>query len=378
MLANASQPSLLRGLDLFSSIDITGYRGLDSFRLSGLGRVNLLVGKNNSGKTSILECIEFLQSGGNPGVLHSILSRRGELELWSKGGRTAPAVKHLFAAHKVVGGMLTIEGEVANGGNSPSRRVVMYTETVESEELLTNSDDEQFEELTPYALHVESPSLVEPFRTRMTSDGLLPDFRLVRSTQAAQPAALFLRTEGMTVSDVARCFAEIALTDREDHVVNALRVVEPTIERIAPVAVEIPRLPGRSRTGVYLRLEDVEDRVPIGSLGDGLWRMLGLALALANARGGVLLVDEIDTGFHYTVMEDVWRMVSERATALSVQVFATTHSRDCFESLRSIAKPDLIPSGDVTIQRIDRHQHEGVRFGSDEIVAAAERGLEVR
>ena len=106
--------------------------------------------------------------------------------------------------------------------------------------------------------------------------------------------------------------------------------------------------------------------------------MLGLALALANVRGGILLVDEIDTGLHYTVMEDMWRMVHERAAALSVQVFATTHSRDCYESLTSIAQPDLISSGDVTIQRIDRHRHEAVRFGSEEIVAAAERGLEVR
>ena len=211
----------------------------------------------------------------------------------------------------------------------------------------------------------------------MTSDGLLPDFRYVRSVPAARPTALFLRTEGMTVSDVGRYLSEVVLTDREEHVVNALRVVEPGIERIAPVGFET-RLPARSRTGVFLRLADLDDRIPIGSLGDGLWRMLGLALALANSAGGVLLVDEIDTGFHHTVMEDMWRMVSERAAALSVQVFATTHSRDCCDSLSVIAKPELISSGDVTIQRIDQGRREAIRFSKEAIVAAAERGLEVR
>ena len=112
--------------------------------------------------------------------------------------------------------------------------------------------------------------------------------------------------------------------------------------------------------------------------GMALWRMLGLALALANSAGGVLLVDEIDTGFHHTVMEDMWRMVSERAAALSVQVFATTHSRDCCDSLGVIAKPELISSGDVTIQRIDQGRREAIRFSKEAIVAAAERGLEVR
>ena len=63
---------------MYSSIRISGYRGLDSFRMEGLGRVNLLVGANNCGKTSILECIELLQSPGNPRVLASIVGRRGE------------------------------------------------------------------------------------------------------------------------------------------------------------------------------------------------------------------------------------------------------------------------------------------------------------
>ena len=54
-----------------------------------------------------------------------------------------------------------------------------------------------------------------------------------------------------------------------------------------------------------------------------MWRMLGLALALANAKGGVLLVDEIDTGLHYSIMGDMWRMVGKLAATLDVQVFAT-------------------------------------------------------
>ena len=89
-----------------------------------------------------------------------------------------------------------------------------------------------------------------------------------------------------------------------------------------------------------LKLHGVADRVPIGSMGDGMWRMLGLALSIANAKGGVLLVDEIDTGLHYSVMEGMWRMLGKAAAAGSVQVFATTHSRDCYESLAAISKSD--------------------------------------
>ena len=108
-----------------------------------------------------------------------------------------------------------------------------------------------------------------------------------------------------------------------------------------------------------------------------MWRMLGLALSLVNAKGGVLLVDEIDTGLHYSVMGDMWRMVSERAAALNVQVFATTHSRDCYESLAVIVTADSKPLG-VTIQRIESERGHAVGLSNDEIVAAAARGIEVR
>lgn len=364
---------------MYSSLEIAGYRGFDSFRLAGLGQVNLLVGANNCGKTSILECIELLHAGGSPAVLCSILNRRGELDRSrGDGRRLMPVVRHLFAGRELLG-RLTIRGE-GNAG-SIRQQVTVCSEESPHGESLPNGDDEleddEIEEPTPYILRITSPAMAEPFKTTMTSTGALPEFRFLRPAQTVGPD-LFLRTEGMTVSDIGRHFSEVVLTDREQHVLDAMRAVEPAIERVASVAYEGPRVAEPARGGVFVKLRNVEERVPIGSLGDGLWRMLGLALALANCRGGVLLVDEIDTGLHYTVMEKMWRMVSERATALSVQVFATTHSRDCWESLGAIAKAGGKPSGEVTIQRIDRQERNGVRFGKEAILAAAERGLEVR
>ena len=76
-------------------------------------------------------------------------------------------------------------------------------------------------------------------------------------------------------------------------------------------------------------------------------------------------------------MRDMWRMVSERAAALKVQVFATTHSRDCYESLAAVVESDS-PSLGITIQRIDPKRKQAVGFRDEAIVAAAERGIEVR
>ena len=371
---------------MYSSIRIQGYRGLDSFRMQGLGRVNLLVGANNCGKTSILECIELLRSPGAPRVLSDIARRRGERgcpidedpTVRRRAQGDSLDVSHLFA-NRELRSRIRIDADrrddiAAAGWND---RVRVYVEGPPARnhdewgaEVPEGAEDERL------VLHVDWSDPDDRYKVPLTDEGLLRrrlPTRVPRggSSQTAQ----FVRTSDMTAVDVARTFGKFVLTPKEDAITKALRIVEPAIERIAPVAVDHGHFGLNAPGGVVLKLREVVDRVPIGSVGDGMWRMLGLALSLANAEGGVLLVDEIDTGFHFSVMEDMWRMINEQAGSLSVQVFATTHSRDCCESLAAIAKSE---PGDVTIQRIDRSRNEAVRFSREAVLAAAERGIEVR
>lgn len=106
--------------------------------------------------------------------------------------------------------------------------------------------------------------------------------------------------------------------------------------------------------------------------------MLGIALSLSRARGGILLVDEIDTGIHYSVMESMWRLVCSTANRLDVQVFATTHSHDCVKSLSAISRSDVSEGSEVSIQRIERANAKATPFTEQEIVIAAKRSIEVR
>lgn len=379
---------------MYSSIRIQGYRGLDSFRLCGLGRVNLLVGTNNCGKTSILECIELLRSAGHPSVLSAIAARRGE---WTRAGdgdaRGTPVprpnlvdVSHLFA-NRGLENPIRIEAERA-GGADPAAwndRVTVCVQAPspsEHDERGPEPEEEEEEEDARLVLRAKWSDAQDDHRDPVI---LLPTSRLRHPSHlgralrlgpwrnlARQPVR-FVTPTGVTVADVVETLSDFVLTPKEEAVTRALRIVEPAIERIAPV--DLGRHDRDAPGGVVLKLRDVPDRVPIGSMGDGLWRMLGLALALADAEGGVVLIDEIDSGFHYSVMEDMWRMLGKQAAEQSVQVFATTHSRDCYESLAAVATSE---AGDVTIQRIDRGRGEAIRFSREAVVAAAERGTEVR
>lgn len=380
---------------MYSSIRIQGYRGLDSFRMQGLGRVNLLVGTNNCGKTSILECIELLRSAGDPHVLSWITDRRGEWA-YADGGdarnsplsRRSPLVSHLFT-NRELGSTIRIDAERVDGFDPVAwnDKVTLCVKPPSDSDDDEESGEPEGDHDARLVLHVKWSDSEDDYRAFVTDEGLLPasqlrravhpgrGFRLGRWRHLANHPVEFVRTTGVTVPDVVETFSEFLLTPKEETITQALRLVEPTIERIAPVPDGSRRHNRDAPGGMVLKLRDVADRVPIGSMGEGLWRMLGLALSMANAEGGVLLVDEIDTGLHYSVMEDMWRMISKQAAALSVQVFATTHSHDCYQSLAAIANGH---ENGVTIQRIERSRDKAVRISGEALVAVAERDIEVR
>ena len=107
-------------------------------------------------------------------------------------------------------------------------------------------------------------------------------------------------------------------------------------------------------------------------------RLLALSLSLIRAESGVLLVDEIDTGLHYSVMGQMWHLVTEAARRANVQVFATTHSHDCVRGLAWLCGsfPDL--KNEVSLQKIDPDLEEAVALDAEDIVLALDQGMEVR
>ena len=159
---------------------------------------------------------------------------------------------------------------------------------------------------------------------------------------------------------------------RGTEVVEALQLLEPEVDEIVyPTG-------GEPRRGVELGRRDSDRRLPIGSYGDGMSRLLALSLGLIHKADGCVLIDEIDTGLHWTVMEDMWRLVVETAHRSNVQVFATTHSYDCIRGLGSLvrSRPDL--ADDLAIHKMHRSLAKSVCIPGTEIAVAVEQDIEVR
>ena len=132
-----------------------------------------------------------------------------------------------------------------------------------------------------------------------------------------------------------------------------------------------------SANGEPMIMGDVglSELIPLAVMGEGMTRLARLVLAISSSPDGVVLVDEVESGFHYSVLPKVWRVIDAAAAQFGVQVFATTHSFECI-----MAAHESLESDGFRLHRLQVYDSEvrSVTYEPDVIDAAMRHNLEVR
>ena len=371
---------------MLKTFTIRGYRGFESYRLADLARVNLIVGKNNCGKTTILEAIELLVSGGNPSVFNRLARRRSELitRYAARPYGWAMDFSHVFFGHAFdLGASFHLSSD--GGGRTVSVKVAEFDEVAWAayfwdskikEQVLPRLELAEQDEDTPpvSALRIDASTLEEPIVLPVLESGTVVFNRLPASTRdrlSVSPAH-FLTVDSFDPASMGEMWNAALSENREGEIVNDLKILEPSLDSIHFLTG------GRSASGILLGFTNGGRRMPISTYGDGMRRLLALRLSFVGAANGFLLVDEIDTGLHWTGMEEMWRFVVEVARKNRVQIFATTHSYDCIRGLASLvhSRSDLMD--EVCIQKVDTSLEKAVCLRGEQIKVAVEQDIEVR
>ena len=332
----------------FPDLSIRGFRGIANIRIPQLGRATLLTGKNNTGKTSILEALLLCTQNAEPNVVYSILESREEYSRDADRETRSSDPNTLFHASAMFHGfprlsedfgpiIISTSGRVSLSPTEMTMRVAWLAEEEDSEgntRLVAAEDVSSGVPADVPALVVETEERrrvyrLEAFRryANMTRRSLFDKVRI--------PCILVSPYAGRDTDALGDLWDEIALTDHEKDVVDALRIVDPKISAVSIVGSDSS---SRTRTRkAIVRSDNLPRPVQLRSFGDGMSRIFAIVLSLVNTKGGILLIDEFENGLHYSVQLDAWRMIFRLAQSLDVQVFATTHSKDAVEAFQEAA-----------------------------------------
>lgn len=359
---------------MIRNVSIRNYRTHRQVELNELGRINLLLGKNNAGKTAALEALFFLSRPESPqDVLIGLNEVRGygAGEDWSE-------VWASFFYNWDTSQEITIES--SNDKITQSLHIHPLKGTGREPASGAIIDSADFMATTQALLFRFESSNGPTLERKVDRQGSYHALR-VRTDVTSQPrqgsviasppvAFLPARSIPKANQDALR-FSRLEITNRHHRVVEALRIIEPRLKRLTVVATP---------TGSMLYGDLGAARlIPVPLMGDGMWRTLSIVLAMVNNQGGLVLIDEVENGLHYSVLVELWRMIARTARQLDVQVFAATHSD---ESIRAIydAMTTIDYLDDLKLYRFDllRDKTRVVNYSTDELSAALTSEQEVR
>ena len=374
---------------------IQGFRRFTDYRLKDLRRVNLLVGDNNCGKTTVLEGLHCLGSKGNPRTLVDAAARRGEILYGSSslslhGDDLYPDLSHFFNGHQLSDGV-----EFRLSASDQNLEVKVVNEPADP---IHGKLGQPFQGVVAgfpaeavywLQLRYESDYGEKSHRlTRIGDTGALEERWLesrIPGTHTADESSpsVFVALDGFDASSIRALWDKVNRIGRETDVEESLRIIAPGlrdvyIDSATPLVTAGPSNGRFNRVGIHVRLDTNLQRVPLASMGEGMFRALALGLAFTASSGNTLLIDEIDTGLHWSHLSDIWRMVIKTAKAHNSQVFATTHSADCLKGLASVCDihPEL--ADEVSVHTIDPKLEESVVVPGSRLAMVVGAEIEVR
>lgn len=339
---------------MLKTLKIQNFKSLKNLQIENLGRLNLIVGKNNSGKSTVLESIRILASNGYQPVIDEIVDSHDD-NIFVQNNMNSEGIsvyEGLFFDRAFPADNEPIYIGSLNRKNYVELRRVFYRDTIEEKlergslirsrkrtffkNELDINDDDDFVQAIQVTTHRSNdrPSYLEYRDSSYRHDISYRHDSRSEKIKFSSPIS-YIPTQFLSMDLLASLWDNAVLTPYFENVRKFLKIISEDFEDLAFIKVNTKDRYGierdMRRTGI-IKLKNKQKPIPLNSMGDGVLRILQLVLGMFPAKGGYLLIDEFENGLHYSVQEKIWELLFDLAKSMDIQVFVTTHSWDCIES----------------------------------------------
>ncbi len=359
---------------MFKSIEFDNFRGFKKLFIDNFQQYNIFVGNNNCGKTSILEGIFLLTNPANlrlPININYFRSISSFNETFWKvyfndlDQNSQIVLKGLFANPEETR-TLTIRPNVGSSLDSAGDK------TFEKDVLpLEQSYSGNREKINGLKLRYRYKR--GSCKKWKTIDASLitqeSGLKMERPTDYSECREGVYNNPGLSLSDIAPRLDQLQVAKRKDVLVKVLKEIEPSLIDLSLGSDNV----------VYCDI-GLSRLVPINILGDGFCRILSIVLSISTSNGGVVLIDELEDGLHYSSLKVVWEAIIAAAKEYNAQLFITTHSFECIAALIEVIERKKVRKGAFRLFRIEKGEHatDIVKFDYKSLKAAVESNWEVR
>ena len=355
-------------MDGFKNIEINNFRGIDQLKIEDFSRVNIFLGQNSSGKSSVLECLLLLMGMSNPDLPQTINSIRSR----SYSGFTD--LFYLFHNYD----WKEVPRIAAEMNDDSKRDLELYMTFVFDEKSqsdsqnghIPTSETKTFLNTLKLFFNVESGQQKESYVSSITvnQQGLISDKKLAEGYLEKNSAA-FLSSD-LAAGNTANDLVELAKRKRKDIVTEQLKNFD---SRIASLEI--------LNNIAYIGLEGIDQLLAVNMMGDGLRRYLNIVAASANPINNILLIDEIENGLHYSAYKKLWEAIFALAVSTNKQVFVTTHSKETLYRLNEMLEEHAEYRNELSLYTLEQTKlkgHQAYRLPYEGLAEACKNNIEIR
>ena len=337
---------------MIKDLYIENFRGFDKLKINNIKKINFLVGKNNCGKTSILETLMLILSESRINIIENIkaINRLAKNEVEIK------TLFHNFDYNNNIN---------FNYNKYDNTSYNINIIPIFKDEKITNDD---YIELNYNIIIYNKDTNITIEEKKITIPNISKTIFMMNRKTENKEAYI---TNIMEYNLLSNYLIEILKNKNEEQLVKMISFFNKNIKAINMI-----------KNDIYINIDGINELVLLNLMGDGLKKYLSIVLPIVANKYNTILVDEIENGLHHKTIKHLLRSILNLSKNNDIQMFFTTHSYEVLKFLSEIVNDEFSEIKDtvnvINIVNTENKGFQSYNYDIDSVKELLENDSDIR